>query len=166
MRTKDVIRAPKSDVQFGGWNVGRMSKTVFPLGRSGKGAIRLGAAFQWGVITFSAFGRSFRVLVGVDHAKEEYYAYLGEIHGGDTRMLASYEFHSTHGGWHVHAGCGDISAIPVGRYMGPWKRKLPKDWKACRQLDFGITSNDDALDKACEQFGIKIAGFQQPLALV
>jgi hypothetical protein len=165
MRIKDVIRAPKSDVQFGGWNTDRMPKTVFPLAKSGKNSVRLGAAFHWGLITFSALGRDFRVVVGVDHAKQQYYAYLGQIHGSDTRMLASYEFHSSHGGWHVHAGCGDISAIPVGRYMGPWKRNIPKDWKTCCQMDFGIKSDDDALDKACSQFRIKLAGFQPGLKL-
>lgn len=69
-------------------------------------------------------------------------------------MIASYEFHASHGGWHVHSGCGQLEDIPVGRYKGPWKRDIPSEWEKCRRTDWGIGSDDSALAKACEAFGI------------
>jgi len=72
-------------------------------------------------------------------------------------MLASYEFHGTHPGWHVHAGCGDTSVIPIGRYMGPWKLRIPRDWKESRQTDWNVDTQEAAMAKASEVFGIPIS---------
>lgn len=94
------------------------------------------------------------MVVAVNFEKQEYYVHLGEVCGGDTRMLASYEFHSTHPGWHLHAGCGDISLIPVGRYKGPWRRNIPRDWRTCRRTDWDVATREAALVKACEVFGV------------
>lgn len=168
MRIKDVIRGSKTDLVCDAWNTSRMPKTVFPLGKSGKHALSLGASFQWCLIRFRSHGDSFRVLVAVDFDKQQYYAHLGQEQGGDMQMLSSYEYHATHGGWHVHAGCGDMTLIPYGRYKGPWKRNIPKDWTTCRQMLWDVSTLDDALKKACDVYGLTIphaddAGTQIPL---
>ena len=41
MRIKDVIRANKKNIRYGGWKNGAMPKSVFPLGKSGKNALNL-----------------------------------------------------------------------------------------------------------------------------
>lgn len=159
MRIKDVILAPKTDIEFGSWETDRMPPSAFPLGKSKKG-LKLGADYDWCTIRFDAVGAQFRVLVAVNFRKVDYYAHLGRIEGTDTKMLVSYEYHATHGGWHVHAGCGDIELIPVGRYKGPWKRNIPQDWHTCRQLSWNVTTKDKALERACLEFGIQLTGTQ------
>lgn len=159
MRIKDVIRAAKTDIEFDPWKTDRMPHSAFPLGKSKRG-LRLGAAFDWCIIRFSAHQSKFRVLIAVDFLKVDYYAHLGEIVGSDTKMLVSYEYHGSHGGWHVHAGCGDIDLIPVGRYKGPWKRNIPQDWHECRQMEWDASTRDKALEKACQEFGIQLTGTQ------
>lgn len=164
MRIKDVIRAPKTDIAIRPWSTERMPRSAFPLGKSGKG-LRLGAGFEWCTVLFSALGKQFRVVVAVDFNKVDYYAHLGQIVGTDTKMLVSYEYHASHGGWHIHAGCGDMDLIPVGRYKGSWKRNIPKDWTTCRQLNWDVSTKDKALERACLQFGIKMTGTQPDLLL-
>lgn len=85
-------------------------------------------------------------------------------------MLASYEYHSTHGGWHVHAGCGDTTLIPVGRYKGPWKRRIPIEVEKDRNTSWGIVTKADALEKACSVFGVSLPpsddGSEQQMQLI
>ncbi|MDY0065373.1 MAG: hypothetical protein RBS02_03270 [Steroidobacteraceae bacterium] len=154
MRIKDVIRAEKADVTYGGWHTGQMPKSLFPLGKSGKHSLNFRGGYDWQAVRFGALAAEFRVVVAVNFAKCEYYAHLGKIVGSDTQMLVSYEYHATHGGWHVHAGCGDIDLIPVGRYKGPWKRSIPKNWADCRQTEWGVATKEAAISKACKAFGI------------
>lgn len=141
-----------------------MAKNLFPLGKSGK-SLQFSGGFDWCSIKFSALDRDFKVLIAVNFQKQQYYAYLGEVHGADTKLLMSYEYHSTHGGWHVHAGCGDTSLIPVGRYKGPWKRNIPKDWNNCRLLHWNLSNKESALNKACHRFNITLAGTQSEFEL-
>ena len=164
MRIKDVIKADKAEIVIREWATERMPRSAFPLGKSGKG-LRLGAAYNWCTLSFTALGHKFRVLVAVNFGKVDYYAHLGQVVGTDTKMLVSYEYHASHGGWHVHAGCGDIDLIPAGRYKGPWRRNIPKDWVTCRQLDWDVSTRDKALEKACLQFGIKMTDTQPDLPL-
>jgi hypothetical protein len=153
-RIKDIVRAPKSAVTFDGWQSGRMPKSVFPLGKSGKGALRFSGAYDWCCLRFTALNCKFRLVVAVNLAKQEYYAHLGMVCGTDTQMLASYEFHGTHPGWHVHAGCGDLSFIPIGRYMGPWRRRIPTTSGKSRRQEWDIPTLDLALARACAVFNI------------
>lgn len=154
MRLKAVIRAHKANVSIGNWHQGGVSKSLFPLQKSGKSSLNFRGAFNLCGIEFTAAGSSFRVLIAVDLNKQEYYAHLGKAMGNDTQMIASYEFHSTHGGWHAHSACDHIENIPPGRYKGPWKRRIPKDMLTDRSIEFGVKSLPDALRLACEVFGI------------
>lgn len=155
MRVKDLIREPKSRVVFGGWKSGAMPKSAFPLGRSGKNSL-IFRAFDWCALTFSAPSGEYRVVVAVNFEKASYYAHLGAIHGSCTKMLLSYEYHASHGGWHVHAGCGDMDLIPIGRYKGDWKQMIPAAWQACRRTNWDVSNKSSALQRACEAFGIPL----------
>jgi hypothetical protein len=148
MRIQDIVRAPKTDVSCKEWQAGAMPKSLFPLGKSGKHYLNFRGGYEWCSVDFSCQSFSYRLLIAVDLAKESFYAHLGMLFEKDTRMLASYEYHATHRGWHVHAGCGSVEAIPVGRYMGSWKRRLKS-----RRVEWNVTKAN-ALEVACKAFGI------------
>jgi hypothetical protein len=154
MRIKDVIRAEKAGITSGTWQTGPMPKSLFPLGKSGKHFLNFRGAYDWYSFRFSALGNEFRVLIAVNFGKCDYYAHLGIVHPSDTQMLMSFEYHASHAGWHIHSGCGDIALIPVGRYKGQWKRRIPKDFTRSRQTAWDLSSKEAALEKACTAFNI------------
>jgi hypothetical protein len=158
MRLQQIVRAPKTEVMYDQWKSGRMNKVLFPLGKSGKHALSLGSGFDWCFVRFKALGCEFRLLIALQFAKQEYYAHLGRALGSDTQMLASYEFHGTHPGWHLHVGCGDTTLIPIGRYKGPWKHRIPGATKRCRRASWEIENRFDALSRACSVFGVPMPG--------
>ena len=145
MRLRDVILAEKSDVQYGQWKAGPMPKSSFPLTKSGNKTLKFNKGYDWCLVTFTALSSEFRLLVAVNVLKEQYYAHLGMKCTGDMRMLGSFEFHGTHPGWHLHAGCGDVSLIPSGRYEGPWRKMLPHSHADCRRKAFGVDENNRLL---------------------
>lgn len=154
-RVKQIIAASKDGIDLGTWKQGPVPKPTFPLSKSGKSSPRFGPGYRYRLIKFQIGQASYRVLIAVNFQKYDYYAYLGQVAGSnEMKMLASLEFHATHSGWHVHAGCGDISSIPVGRYKGDWKRNIPKDYSSCRRNDWAVGDEDLALSKACTFFGI------------
>ena len=57
----------------------------------------------------------------------EFITTLGEDVGGDVRVLARWEFHATHGGWHVHTVCGDTDSLSVGIVKPLGTRRIPDD---------------------------------------
>ena len=74
MRLREIIRAPKSEIEIGKWRAGKVPKSDFPLF---KNAYNLGSAFKWNVITFQALGAECRVLVVFNAGKQKYEAILG-----------------------------------------------------------------------------------------
>ncbi|MEJ2121430.1 MAG: hypothetical protein P8Z76_12115 [Alphaproteobacteria bacterium] len=101
---------------------------------------------------FEALGRSFRLLIAYSLDKEQYRATLGVENARDLSVVASYEFHGTHPGWHVQAACGDIDSIPAGMMRGPWQSRFPKARRFHRRDHFGIKDDSGALDPAAEFF--------------
>jgi hypothetical protein len=142
MRLRDVILAKKSRVSYGDWKSTPMPRNLFPLTKSGTKTLRFRTGYDWCLVTFTALSSDFRLLVAVNVLKEQYYAHLGMMCGGDTRMLGSFEFHGTHPGWHLHACCDDVLLIPVGRYEGPWRKMLPRTHSSCRRKTFGINESN------------------------
>ena len=69
-------------------------------------------------------------------------------------VIASYEFHGTHPGWHLVAACGDVTIIPLGVMVGPWQRRLPRAFAHQRstRLPFGVMDDATALDVAARFF--------------
>lgn len=148
------MKARKADVKYGQWKTGPMTKSLFQLTKSGSNALRFRGSFEWCLVTFTALGSDFKLLVVTNLAKEQYYAHLGMVVGSDTRMLASLEFHGSHPGWHIHAGCAvDVQLIPVGRYKGEWRKTLPRSHHLCRRKKYGITQENRLLI-AIKQFGL------------
>lgn len=101
-----------------------MTRTAFPLSKSGGKAYRLGNR-RWRVVTFQIGAASYRLLINYSHTLGQYQAMLGLEAGGDTKVIASLELHPTHGGWHIHSACEDDSHIPSGIKRGPWVKNVP-----------------------------------------
>jgi len=99
-----------------------MPRTAFPLSKSGNKAYRLGNR-RWRVVTFDAAGLSCRLLVNYSYALSQYQAMMGVDANGDTKVLAL-ERHPTHKGWHAHACCEPIQAVPAGIKRGHWIKNL------------------------------------------
>ena len=66
------------------------------------------------------------MLINYSATLAQYQALLGVIVGHDTKVIASYERHPTHKGWHLHGACGDLAEVPPGIKRGPWLRNLDK----------------------------------------
>jgi len=151
-RAKDIRAANKSNVDWGKWEDARMSASVFPLSRRRQSSFRLGTAFRWRLVRFDARGYKFRLLLAFSLTKEQYRATLALEDERDLTVLASYEFHGTHPGWHLLATCDDIATVPAGVMIGPWQRRFPKARANHRRVDFGVKDDVTALDAAAKFF--------------
>jgi hypothetical protein len=161
MRLKDVIWAEKTVTDGGKWQFGvRMPPSAYPMSKKRGGAYRLGAKFTWRVILFSALSRDFRLLIGYRTDLQQYEATLGMIDGADTKVLASYEFHGTHAGWHVHAICGDVADIGIGFQRHPGQRRIPNAKSRHNDTVFDL-DEAAALDRAVARFRLPDPGAVQ-----
>ena len=112
VHTKELHRAPKAVTKAGAWKPGgkaNMPRTAFPLahGRS----YQLGAKWTWRVDQLEALGRECRLLTAFNSEKRGFMAMLTVRLEQDFVVVTSYEFHSDHPGWHVHASCSDIGEV-------------------------------------------------------
>ena len=136
-----------------------MPASAFPLSKRRGQAFRLGTAYRWRVVRFRACANQFRLLVAFSVLKEQYRATLALEGDGDMTVLASYEFHGTHPGWHVLATCEDSATVPQGVMIGPWQRRVPKARTRHRRVEFRVRDDDTALDAAARFFCLyKVAG--------
>ena len=129
-----------------------MPASVFPLSRRRQNSFRLGTAYRWRVVRFEACGHRFRLLLAFSLEKEQYRATLALEFDRDMSVIASYEYHGTHPGWHVLATCDEITTIPAGVMIGPWQRRMPKARASHRSVDFGVKDDETALEVAARFF--------------
>lgn len=152
LRGQAIRSADKAVSDWGKWQTGGMTSAAFPLSKRRGRAYRVGSAFKWRVIQFSALGETCRVLILYNAGKEQYYAHLAVERGRDMIVVASLEFHGTHPGWHMHGGCGDLDALPLGSMRGGSRRRFPLPRRTHRRHDFGISNEGAALDMAAKFF--------------
>jgi hypothetical protein len=125
MRVTGVIGATKTDVSLSTWSDDKLRTKDFPLSkRKGKG-YPLTRRYRWQIITFSAAGRQYRLLVAYHTLVPEFVSILGEEVGGDCRILARWEFHASHAGWHVHAVCDDTDRLSAGIIKPAGAKRIP-----------------------------------------
>jgi hypothetical protein len=155
-KTKDIRAANKNVLEWGRWENTKMPVSAFPLSRRRRNSFQLGTAYRWRLVRFEACDHRFRLLLAFSIAKEQYRATLALEVDRDLSVLASYEFHGTHPGWHLLATCGEITTVPVGVMIGPWQRRMPKARSKHRATDFRIrddgSADDIALDIAARFF--------------
>jgi hypothetical protein len=63
-------------------------------------------------------------------------------------VIASFEYHGTHPGWHILATCDDVAKVPQGVMIGPWQRRIPAARSRHRLVDFEVRDEETALDVA------------------
>jgi hypothetical protein len=157
MSLRTFIRARKTIVEPGAWSDKRMPKTggTFPLTKARK-SFRVGApGWRWRVVTLSASGQTYRLLVMYHAAKENYYAILGLVTSGDMLVVGKLEYHSTHRGWHVHSCCKELDMANAGRMKYQDMSRYPRDGKGHhRSQAFGVDGDVAALEKAAHHFRI------------
>lgn len=68
-------------------------------------------------------------------------------------LLAKYEYHATHGGWHLHSCCETDNAI-AGRTSGHFKRLPLSNFTSAKNIEFGVDTETDADKMAIRAFGI------------
>jgi hypothetical protein len=152
MRFRDIREADKSNVEWGKWEGSKMPASAFPLSRRRQRSFRLGSAYQWRIIRFGACGSQLRLLLAFSLEKEQYRATLALEGERDMSVLASYEFHGTHPGWHVLVTCDDIDTVPQGVMIGPWQQRIPRPRSRHRITDFRVKDEATALDLAAQFF--------------
>jgi hypothetical protein len=152
IRAKDIRAADKSNLDWGKWEDAKMPASAFPLSRRRQNSFRLGTAFRWRLVRFEACGHMFRLLPAFSLAKQQYRATLALESDRDLSVLASYEFHGIHPGWHLLATCDDITTVPQGVMIGPWQRRIPGARARHRITDFRVKDDDSALHIAAEFF--------------
>lgn len=130
-----------------------MSKTAFPLGK-GRG-YQLGAKWEWRVDQLDVSGVECRLLTALQAEKSSFMAMLTVRQDQDFVVVASYEFHSDHPGWHVHACCDDVDKIDVGLARPRDSLRIPGVKRKHRRDKFGNVSQSTALNIAFEFFNVK-----------
>jgi len=158
IRARDIRAANKRNVDWGKWENTKMPVSAFPLSKRRNYSFRLGSAYRWRIVRFEACDCKLRLLLAYSVEKQQYRATLALEGDRDMSVLASYEFHGTHPGWHLLAACDDITTIPQGVMIGPWQRRLPKARTRHRIVDFRVRDDDTALDIAAQFFRLHKAG--------
>jgi hypothetical protein len=86
--------------------------------------------------------------------KEQYRAILALEHERDMSVLAQYEFHGTHPGWHLLVSC-DIDDCVAGCMRHPAQRRMPENRSVHRNIKFDVKNDDQALAKAERLFRLQ-----------
>jgi hypothetical protein len=114
-------------------------RTAFPLLR-GYG-YQLGTKWNWRVDELDAGGQHCRLLTAFDTTKQGFMAMLTVQRGQDFIIVATYEYHADHPGWHVHSSCGDAASIPVSTSRPYGAVRIPAVRARHRRLEYDVTES-------------------------
>lgn len=142
MKLRELVRASKDVTDWGKWQQVKMPPRAFPLSRRRGGSYRLSYKYTWRVVLFDAVGASFRLLLAFRTDIQQFEAILGLIDESDTKVIASYEFHGSHPGWHLHANCDSIESLGAGFRKSGQEKRLPKYRQVHRRLNFDINEGN------------------------
>lgn len=125
----EIIRAPKTAVEIGGWKSGKVTNAAFPLGR----ALPYGASWDWRAVQFDALGSHFHVLILLNEELEKYSAVLGVSHPKGLLVLCHHELHTSHKLWHCHGISGNVwetfpNVLRDKDRMKGWPKSSGKRW--------------------------------------
>lgn len=151
MTLREFVRTEKVLVEGGSWSDKRMPRTggKFPLSRARN--FRVGApGWRWRVVQLEAWGRLHRVLVMYHAGKQNLVAAVGTHVGGDLLILGVLEHHSTHPGWHVHAGCETPTMAEAGRLRYPGMRRVAAGDRSNAQRPF--PAGDEAVIETVSRY--------------
>lgn len=128
-----------------------MPRTAFPLG-AGR-AYQLGSAWTWRVDVLAAGATECRLLTAFQMAKQGFMSMLVAKRGPDYVVIASYEFHGSHTGWHCHTTCGRTDEIDAGAVRPRGTMRFPSARNRHRRHDYEM-SETTALNTALKFFRV------------
>jgi hypothetical protein len=157
MRSRDIVRLPKTVTKAGSWKVttgtAKMPPGAFPLSR--RSSYRLSRGYHWRVDELEGGGMVFRLLTAFNTDKSEFEAILGTPVPGGLRVIARLEFHGTHPGWHCHATCRhDHEDVPIGEQSPRMFERAPVAAGRHRRQAF-VRTETEAEQKAFRFFSVK-----------
>lgn len=114
-----------------------MPATAFQVAR--RAAIVLGRGYHWRGDILDARGTALELLTAFNPRIEEFHSWLGWRREGVVVIIARYEFHGTHPGWHCHSACCDISEIDPAQPRHRQFVRLPSGEKRHRRMLFDLT---------------------------
>jgi hypothetical protein len=141
MRPKDIVRLKKTVSTAGAWKLitGKSKMPGSALALSKRASFQLGRGWHWRIDVLSSSGPPLRLLTAFSPDHEEFLAWLSTPQGEGNRVLARYEFHGTHPGWHCHTACCDSEDIPVGDPSPREFSRAPAAINAHRRQTFDLT---------------------------
>jgi hypothetical protein len=146
MRLKEFIKGAKDKVSHGGWGDEKLRSKDFPLSKKGGKVYPLTRQWRWRVTTLEVGGRKFRLMASYHKVVPEFSAILAEDLGKDSRVIARFEFHATHDGWHAHPFCDDFDSILSGITKPIGTKRVPRGGSYHRHSEMlldGKPMNDD-----------------------
>lgn len=145
MNIFEIVKASKSNVNWGDWTDKKPKKADFPMSKKRGNIFPITRKWRWVTIDFDALGRKFVVFVTYHKDVPEFQAVLAERLPQDTRTLSRLEYHGRHPvlGWHVHACCGDVSELELGITKPKGQKRIPSAHNFHRQAEF--TSGEDSM---------------------
>ena len=78
-------------------------------------------------------------MTALDAGTERFLAWLSVRRGDEYAIIARYEFHGDHPGWHVHAQCGLVSGLTAAQVKPYGTRRLPTANRRHRRIGYDIT---------------------------
>ena len=159
MKVREVVRRPKKLIEQGAWKVvtgsgGKMTRSSFPISRGGP--VIFGRHWHWRIDKIACDVSHYRLLTAYDPRTEEYLSWLAVLDGDTTVLVARYEFHGTHPGWHCHAPCEEISLTEtIGALDYRGADRFPGGNNMHRRRAFGITSEQHALFASFTFFNVE-----------
>ncbi|MBA3449323.1 MAG: hypothetical protein H0T56_17305 [Pseudaminobacter sp.] len=160
MRVASIIRAQKDDLSVGQWSDEKLRAKDFPLLRKKGKAFPLTLRWRWQISTFSVLGRRFRILSSYHTLIPEFMCVLAEDIGSDCRVVARWEFHQSHDGWHVHVICGDIDSVTTGIVKPLGTKRIPADGTYHRHTEL-LNDGCDMEDKIATAIACDLCGIGQ-----
>lgn len=159
MTPKTLIKRPKSVAKAGAWKVvtgkSKMGKGAFPL----SGMPLLGRGWHWRVDVLDGGGIRMTLYTAFHPDYAEFRSWLAVEREGDYVVIARYENHGNHPGWHCHAPCCDISEIDAGQPVARESMRFPGGNSEHRKerhmgIDVAAFSETDALSAAFRFFRV------------
>lgn len=151
MKARAAIGTVKRVADKGEWKLitgtSKMPKNAFPIGTNSP--VVFARNWNWRVDRLEGgAGETYRLLTAFNGHKEEYRAWLAIDYGKNATLLARYEFHGSHPGWHCHAPCDDIGVSDPGALRTRGCSRLPAAKGFHRSQEFDTTSKERALARS------------------
>lgn len=161
MKVRAAILKAKSVSEKGAWKLitgnSRMPKNAFPVG--GGSPVVFARNWHWRVDRLTSDdGEVYRLLTAYSDRLEEFRAWFAAEFGKSITLLARYEFHGSHPGWHCHAPCGEIESGDMGALRIRDCLRIPPGKGFHRDDEFDITSQDRALARSFGFFRVAVKG--------